>query len=206
MCVSLQSSCRVSSSTAIWKLPIHMHESSSLSSLFPFLFLQLTLCCGTGGPRWWDLLEATALTMPSGARPLNLSASSKACKCLCVHMCVTAPINQKTWSAPLNQSHLPLIHLSSLLLLPYFPHSIIYLLLRSHFHAFLLFSPCVSCSASACCHHFMSYFQTTYCFSSLFSHILIPSTHVPPLFTLLQSNSPSVMAEERWWIVWVSDH
>lgn len=36
--------------------------------------------------------------------------------------------------------------------------------------------------------------------------LFIPSTHLPPLFPLLQSNSQSVMAEEGWRNVWVSDH
>lgn len=70
--------------------------------------------------------------MPSGGRPLSLSASSMACECLCVHMCVcvTAPHQSEnlicSFKSILPASHPslspPPTSLHSL-------HSIIYLLL-----------------------------------------------------------------------------
>lgn len=172
--------------------------------VFPPLFLQPTPYRGTGGPTWWDPLEATALTMPSRARPLSLSASSKACEFLC--MCVF--LHTQTWAAPFNQSYLPLIHLSPLLLPPnalFIPLSTFCCLLNSSSCCLLIFMcffsqitsltsisplhvPCVPSSVASIPPH-----PSHSCYTS--------SPPSPPL----QSNSQSVVAEEGRRAVWISD-
>lgn len=141
---------------------------------------------------------------------------------------VSAPINQKTWAVPFNQSYLPLIHLSPLLLPPdalFIPLSIFCCLLSTLFFAAFLFSFHVSSlftlhvSFSLCLpSSFYVYFITQITSPHLYFpspcsmcaflcciHILpIPAIPLPPLSPPLQSNSQSVVAEEGRRAVWIS--
>lgn len=197
-------------------------------SFFMFLplFLQPTQYCGTGGPTWWYLLEATALTTPSGARLWSLSASSKACECWCLRMCVFLPPSiRKLEPLLLINLTCPHIHLSPLLLRLYTLHSIIYLTLSPVNSAscrlllFMYISSLLSLFLSSCPPSFHGHFLTL---SIAVPHISVsplppflcficPSTIFPLLLnsflpSLLQSNPQSVVAQERRRAVWNSDH
>ena len=180
--------------------------------VFPPLCLQPTPYCGTGGPTCWDLLEVTALTMHSGARPLSLSASSKACECLRVHSCVAPSITKLEPLLLINLTCLSsisppfscLLTHSTFHYLSYAVSCWLCLSLPPHFISFLL---TLHVSFSLCLPYlFMSHFQTTYftfifplstpCVLSSFT-----STFSPPL----QSNSQSVVAEKGWRTIWNSD-